>query len=239
MIVEGAISTKAALFNGRRRVECVYIDEDKVSRDVTYILNYLNKHDIRYQLCKREYIDSIASGKTHGGIIAEVSSRKYDDISKLKDRTVFLIDGVEDPFNLGYIFRTLRAFNYHQVIMPSRDLSNMESSILKSSAGAFDELDIIMSDDLYRDLLKLKDHYKLLSLSRSDKDKDIMTYHFPSKKIILLGGEKRGIKKDILKISNEEIFIDYPGDFRNALNASSALSVMTAVLEMRKRNGYD
>ena len=66
-----------------------------------------------------------------------------------------------------------------------------------------------------------------------------MTYNFPSNKIILLGGEKRGIKKDILKISDEEIFIDYPGDFRNALNASSALSVMTAVLEMRKRNGYD
>lgn len=239
MIVEGAISTKSALFNGKRDILCVYIDEDKVSRDVTYILNYLKKHNIPYRLCPREEIDSMAMGKTHGGIIADVSKRSYGTVEDIKDRTVFLIDGVEDPFNLGYIFRTLRAFNYHDVIMPSRDLENMESSILKSSAGAFDELNIVMSDDLYNDLVKLKEKYQLLSLSRSDKAVDIMEYRFPKKKIILLGGEKRGIKKDILKISDEELFIDYPGDFRNALNASSALSVVTAVLEMRKRNGYD
>lgn len=236
MIVEGAISTKAALFSKKRQVNKVYIDKDKVSRDVTYILDYLDKYHLDYELCDREYIDSLASGKTHGGIIADVSNREYQKLSDIKDRTIFLIDGIEDPFNLGYIFRTLKAFNYNQVIMPYRDLSNMEAAILKSSAGAFDGLDIIMAYDLVNDLEKLKAKYQLLALSRSDKAYDAMDFTYPKYKIILLGGEKRGIKKEILKLCDKEIFIDYKSDFRNALNASSALSVMVTILEMKRRS---
>lgn len=233
MLIEGAISVKAAILNGRRHIDCVYFDEAKHSKDFTYIMYRAKERDIKYAYVKREVIDEMANGKTHGGIIAVCESRTYQDIHDLKEDTVFVIDGIEDPFNLGYAMRSLKAFDYKSIVLPKRDYSNMEATILKSSAGAFDMLDVVLSEDLASDLAKLKDEYTIMALNRSDKASDIFETEYPKKKIIILGGEKRGINKKAMELVDQEIFFDYPSDFRNALNATSALSMMIAVLEMR------
>ena len=239
MIIEGAISVKSAVLNDRRDINMVYFDKDKESKDFKFIIHRLKDFGIRYQFVARETIDAMASGKTHGGIIAEVGPRDYETIKDIKEGLVFAVDGVEDPFNLGYIFRTLRAFGYHQVILPKRDFSFMEANILKSSAGAFDQMDVILSESLSEDLATLKKKYKIVALGRHDGAKDAFTYRYQKPMILILGGEKRGIQKDVLNLVDEEVYIDYPSDFRNALNASSAISVMAAVIEMRKRGRRD
>lgn len=239
MIIEGAISVKSAVLNHRRRINKVYIDTDKTSKDFKFIINKLKDYGIKYTFVKRSVIDEIATGKTHGGIIADVDARLYQNINSVKEDNIFVIDGIEDPFNVGYILRTLRAFGYKQVIFPRRDFSTMEATILKSSAGAFDQMDVILSDNLYEDLSELKKTHRILALSRSDEAKDVFDYQYNGKNVIMLGGEKRGIQKELMKLVDQEIFIDYPSDFRNALNAASALSVMVTVLEMRKRDKHD
>ena len=232
MIFEGALATKSAISSKKRHIEAIYIAKDKKSRDVDYILKIAAKAQIKVIREDREKIDELASGKTHGGIIAFVSAREYQKIDLTKD-TYFMIDGIEDPFNLGYIFRTLKAFGYDHVLMNKRDLSNMEETIIKSSAGAFDMLDITMSDDIIKDLdLLAKDHH-LIAMSRTDKAKDLFRYDAPKKKVIILGGEKRGINKDVLHMCDDEVFIPYHSDFRPALNASSALAVICTGLRMR------
>lgn len=233
MLIEGAISVKAAILNGRRHIDCVYFDKAKRSKDFTYIKYRAQERDIKFEYVDREVIDEMANGKTHGGIIATCDTRTYQKISDLNEDTIFVIDGIEDPFNLGYAMRTLKAFDYHAIVLPMRDYSNMEATILKSSAGAFDMLDVVLAEDLASDLASLKAEYTIMALNRSDKATDIFKTDYPKKRIIVLGGEKRGINKHVMELVDHEVFIDYPSDFRNALNATSALSVMIAVLEMR------
>lgn len=235
MIFEGAISTKSAIVNDRRIVRTVYVDKHKRTRDFKYIIRLAESKGIKVFRRERAFIDEIASGKTHGGMICEVEERKYQDVDDLSSSVVFLIDGIEDPFNIGYIMRTLKAFGYRQVIMPKRDYSSMEATIQKSSAGAFDGLDVIIVDDLYTGVMAMKDRYRILSLSRSERAHNIFSYDYGNDdKIIIIGGEKRGIKKEVLALSDDELYIEYPSDFKNALNAASALNVMVTVLETRK-----
>ena len=188
MIIEGAISVKSAVLNHRRRINKVYIDTDKTSKDFKFIINKLKDYGIKYTFVKRSFIDEIATGKTHGGIIADVDARLYQNINSVKEDNIFVIDGIEDPFNVGYILRTLRAFGYKQVIFPRRDFSTMEATILKSSAGAFDQMDVILSDNLYEDLSELKKTHRILALSRSDGARDVFDYRYNGKNIIMLGG---------------------------------------------------
>ena len=235
MIIEGAISVKSALESGRRQINCVYMDVKKKTRDFRYIQNLAKESGVRLELLARNKIDEKALGKSHGGLIAECEARSYQSFKVLDARgDVFMLDGIEDPFNLGYMMRTLYAFGYHKVILPKRDYSQMESVILKSSAGAFDKMEIVVLNDAYKNLLTLKNNYQLLALARSDRAKNIFSYDYSKKsKLFIIGGEKRGIEKNILKIVDDELYIEYPSDFKNALNAAAALDVVVTVLKMR------
>ena len=157
MIFEGALSVKSALLNDKRDIDIIYIDKDKKDRDTRFIQKVAADKKVKVKLVSRSYIDEVASGKSHGGIILKASERRYDALKR--EPFIFVVDGIEDPFNLGYIFRTLKAFGFTSIIIPKRDLSTMEQTIMKSSAGAFDMVDIYQSDDLRKDLSELKKEY--------------------------------------------------------------------------------
>ncbi len=231
MIIEGAIATKTALLNQKREVFKVYIDKDKKDRNTAFIKKIAKDKVISID---RDKIDALAKTKTHGGIIAECSFRDFDDLDKdLAD--IVIIDGIEDPFNLGYMFRTMMAFGYKEVIMPKRDLKSMENTILKSSAGAFDMLRVVMSEDLKRDVEALKNDHEIIALARSPKAVDLLKYTLPKRKVLIVGGEKRGIKKDLQNLCDIELFIPYFSDFRPALNASSALAAVLMSFRQKEK----
>lgn len=110
MIVEGNVSVKAALMGGRRQVEKIYVDEAKHDKDTSWILHRAEERNVEIIKCRREEIDAMASGRTHGGVLAEVSVRTYQQLADTdaEEKTfAVLLEGIEDPFNLGYIMRTL------------------------------------------------------------------------------------------------------------------------------------
>ena len=109
MIIEGNVSVKAAVLGNKRSVERVIVDEKKHDKDTSWILHRCEEKNIPVVHRTREEIDALASGKTHGGLIAECGNRQYQDISACLNENPFLcvLEGVEDPFNLGYVIRTL------------------------------------------------------------------------------------------------------------------------------------
>ena len=176
---------------------------------------------------------SKATGKSFGGILAEVSNRKYDEFD---DGDIFYLDGIEDPFNLGYALRTLYAFGIKNVLLSNRDYTYMESQLLKSSAGAYDMLNIKIADDAINQIKGYKEAgYYLYGLYRGDNSKDIFDVKFNQKALFMLGGEKRGISSEILALCNEYLYISYGSDFRNSLNACGALDVVATLLYSQRK----
>ncbi|MFI3284680.1 MAG: RNA methyltransferase, partial [Erysipelotrichaceae bacterium] len=227
MIFEGAIAVKAILEANKREVKWVMVDVKKDDRNTRYILNLAKKQNIEVIYTAREEIDELASGKTHGGIIIEASKRKNDQLIHLnlkENSTIFLIEGVEDPFNLGYALRSLYAFGCDGVLIKNQHLIHSESIIVKSSAGASEKLPMIVVDDFNDSLhwLKKKD-FKLVSMQRNDDSLAYDQYPFNQRLVIAIGGEKRGLSKEILDQQDQMIYIPYMSDFKNALNMTSAL----------------
>ncbi|MBQ1323755.1 MAG: hypothetical protein IIY30_08190 [Erysipelotrichaceae bacterium] len=233
MIIEGAIAVKAALQNKKREIFKVYIDKDKKTKDFNYIRKLIRQNGVEVFECERSYLETILTGKSHGGIGADVSERREDEFD---DSDIFFLDGIEDPFNLGYCLRTLYAMGVKNVLLNKRDYSQMEGQLLKSSAGAYDMINIALCQEPLKMIASLKEKgYYLYGLYRGEQAKDIFDVRFADKALFILGGEKRGISGDLLDLCDDHLYISYGSDFRNALNASAALDVVVTLLRSQRR----
>lgn len=233
MIIEGAIAVKTAISCGKREVKKVYIDSSKKTKDFAYIRWLCKDKNIELIESAKEDLLNMAKGKTFGGILAEVTNRSNDEFD---DGDIFFIDGIEDPFNLGYIMRNLYAFGIKNILLGKRDYTNMEEQLLKSSAGAYDLMNVRVSDDSFNEIKELKDKgYTLYALQRSDTSQDAFEVSFKNKALFMLGGEKRGISSSLLDLCDELIYIPYATNFRNALNACNAAAVVATLIFKERR----
>lgn len=227
MQVEGAISLKACILANKRKVNTVYIDKAKKSKDFNFIRRLCLNNNIEVKEIDRSDFDKFNVGKSFGGICGEVLDRVNDSFD---EGDIFYLDGIEDPFNLGYVIRTLYAFNIKNILLPLRDYSYMEAQIIKSSAGAYEYANIIKCDDVYSFISNLKKDYTIYSLQRGDDSFDIFNEQFPRKCLFMLGGEKRGISSKLLELTDRPVYIPYGNDFRNSLSGASSCDVVATLL---------
>ncbi len=239
MIIEGDVSVKAALLGNKREVIIVYMDKSRHDKDAWFIEKKCEEKHITLKKKSRESIEELATGFTHGGVIAEVGSRKYDsldDILEVQNPFVVLLEGVEDPFNLGYIMRTLYCAGCSGLILRNRNWEKSESTILKSSAGAFEYLPTVLSDNLEEDILKCKEKNLHIYAAMRKDAKIYFDENYTEPVLLMIGGEMRGLSSKVLKLADQNIYIPYANDFRNALNAAGASAVLGFEV-MRQRRG--
>lgn len=238
MLLEGNVSVKAAILGNHRKVEKLYYDKHKNDKDLNFILHRAKEKGISCMPLEREEINSMATGRTHGGLVAQAGPRVYQELSEcMHGEAPFLVllEGVEDPFNLGYIIRTLYSAGCDGLILPKHDWASAESTIAKSSAGAFEYINIVMSDNLPQ---LVKDIKKQGVKTYAAMRKDAIIYleaDYQKPSLIAIGGEMRGLSSAVRNEIEQNIYIPYANDFRNALNAASAAAVLSFEVYRQRR----
>ena len=241
MIIEGNVSVKAAIMAGNRKVNRVLVDENKHDKDTLWILHRCDERKIPVERVGRKIIDTMASGKTHGGLIAEASERitqNFEDCLKGKDTFLVLLEGVEDPFNLGYIMRSLYSAGCTGLILRKRNWDHAESTILKSSAGASEYLPVVMSEDPAEEVRKAKS-LRIHTFAAMRKDAiDCFEADYRETCLIAIGGEMRGLSSGVRREIEQNIYIPYANDFHMALNAAGAAAVLGFEVYRQRRQMY-
>lgn len=236
-ILEGNISVKAALMAQRREVIEILIDEKKKDKDTAFIIRQAEKRQVPVLRMKREQIDEMCQGKTHGGLIALVKERSYQTLQDCLTENPFLaiIEGIEDPYNFGYICRSLYAAGCSGLIVSERNWSSEADVVTKASAGASEYLNIVPVADMADICAELKKHHIQLFCAMRKNAIEYIEANYQGPVCIAFGGEKRGLSSKILQASDQNIYIDYGCDFKNALNGASAVSILAfEVLRQRK-----
>lgn len=239
MILEGNVSVKAAVLGGNRKVTKIYVDEKKHDKDTSFILHRAAERDIVIERVSRDFIDSLASGRTHGGLIAEAGARSYqksEDVLKKSNPFFVMVEGVEDPFNLGYVIRSLYSAGCDGLFLDHRNWTNAEPVIVKSSAGASEYLDIVLCDDPAAEIRRMKQKgIRTFAAMRKDAE-ECFDADLKRPLLVAVGGEMRGLSSAVLKEIDTNIFIPYANDFRNALNAAAASAVLSFEVMRQNRN---
>ncbi len=236
---EGAISILSVLENASRSIEEIFLlpQAKKDEKNILKLLSKAKKSKIRVTLTDQEFFDSVASGRTHGGVIAKVGERVMLTPQEVFDRAngfVFLICGVEDPFNFGCAIRSFYAAGAGGMILTPRNWLSAAGVTIRSSAGTSEALPCAVYDDP-TSLCRLAKEKGYHIVCASEKD-SVSLYQAELKKPIffIIGGEKRGISKEFLNAADYRVRIPYGRPFRESLTASAAAAV--CAFEVMKQN---
>ena len=191
-------------------------------------------YDIEY--CSKDIIDSLAVGTSHGGIIAKCSDRTFNEYFPPITNTSFfvMLEGIEDPFNFGYALRSLYAFGADGIILPERNWMSAAGIVCRSSAGASELLDIYTVDcEKTVEYFKSKGAQVIATAKENSAPIADIEIRFPL--LLIIGGEKRGISKKIISISDQIARIDYSRNTNFSLSAASAAAVLGYEISQRKK----
>ena len=209
------------------------INKIVISKNVTNdskineIIALAKQNGVVFQFVPKEKF-SIYSGINHQGIVAHVSPVEYMDLYEFleKDKSGFskivILDGVEDPHNLGAIIRTAACAGYDAVVIPSRRNAQVNATVEKTSAGAINHIPIIQVNSLGNAIDKLKDNdYWIIAADAHGKDNYYEVDYTDMNFALIMGGEETGVSKNNLKKSDFIVKIPMLRNF-NSLNVSNA-----------------
>ena len=240
-LIGGFISVSAVIENESRTLYKLIIDKDRQSRisSVSYHYpekaqyDYLNKYVKRtgaeVEYLSAEDFSSLTGGEAYGGIAALVGDRKYVSIDKALENAKFalMLDGIEDPFNFGYILRTAYACGCDCVLLPERNYFTSSSIVVRSSAGASEMLPIALFSDPSDTVDSLKKNgFSIICTAKTKGSVSLEKAEFNIPLCLIIGGEKRGVNKSIMSHADVTVSIDYKNDYKMSLSASSAASIL-------------
>jgi len=178
----------------------------------------------------RSQLDRLANSRDHQGVIALAASRAALSLEDLLERKsvqslLVLLDGIEDPHNLGAIVRTALAAGADGVIIPERRAAGLSESVSRSSAGALEHLPVARVKNLVRAMEQLMEAgYWLIGLDETAKQ-NYTDAKFSGNIGIVLGGEGHGLHELTRKRCDFVVSIPTTGPVRS-LNVSVAAGIV-------------
>lgn len=188
------------------------------------IINKIKENKLRYIVMDSKLMDKMMGHNQ--GIIVEIDDYLYGSIDEIGDdeKLVLVLDHLEDPHNLGAIIRTCEARGIKSIIIPKDRGVTVNETVMKTSAGALNRVNIIMVTNLVNAINKLKDKgYFVYSADMNGKN--YKTVNYASKVCLVIGNEGNGISKIVRDNSDEIISIPMIGKI-NSLNASVAAAIL-------------
>ena len=188
------------------------------------IIKYIKDNNLKYQTIEPHIMDKMVDGK-HQGIIVEINDYNYYTLNDIQnENTIIILDHLEDPHNFGAIIRTCEAAGIKSIIIPKDRSVSVNSTVMKTSAGALEHVKIIMVSNLVNTINKLKE--KNYYVYYADMiGENYRTISYPSKICLVIGSEGHGVSKLIKESCDRGISIPMYGKV-NSLNASVAAAIL-------------
>lgn len=219
----------AELLRGRRKVEEVLLVRGLRPSGVVRAIEILAKdRGVKLKRVERDYLDALAGGVPHQGVVALAEPFKYEDLSKAlsafaerDEACVLALDGITDPHNVGALIRTAEAAAISAVILPKRRSAGITASVYKSSAGAVEHVTIVRVTNLASAIEEAKRSGFWAYGADAKGDLDLFEVEFQKKSLVALGGEGSGLSRIVRESCDYLVKIPMAGTI-SSLNVSVA-----------------
>jgi 23S rRNA (guanosine2251-2'-O)-methyltransferase len=229
----GIHAVKEAL-QAQRPIDRIAIAKGRQDTRVEEIVQLARKQGVSVRFEDRAQLDRLANSKDHQGVIALAAARGAATLEDILARAngshggmglIVLLDGVEDPHNLGAIIRTALAAGAHGVVIPERRAAGLTDTVARASAGALEHLPVAKVTNLVRTMEELKEAgYWLVGLDE-DGEKNYTEVDYTSPTGIVLGSEGKGLHDLTRKRCDFVVKLPTTGPVKS-LNVSVAAGVV-------------
>ena len=228
ILIFGRNPVKEALRAGR--IETVYVASNFSDKE---ILDLIKLHNISLHMIPPSELNAKCDG-VHQGVMAYCKPFEYLDLNEMirrsknvKNPIIIILDGIEDPHNMGAIMRSADVFNASGIVIGKHNQVPVNATVAKTSAGAINFVPVSLVNNLNQALDKLKENgFWVVSTDGSAKiNYQDLKYDFPV--ALVIGSEGNGVSKLVLKNSDYIVKIPQFGHV-NSLNASVAAGILLA-----------
>lgn len=158
------------------------------------------------------------------GILAVIKRSSQNQRINYDDDIIVVLDGIQDPGNLGTILRTVDSANLKQIVVSNDTADSFNSKVVRSTMGAIYRVNVIKSENLLDDLIEMKNHGFEIVVTSLDTNNSVYDIKF-NKKVIVIGNEANGVSKEIQEAADCKVKIPMLGK-TESLNASVAAGIM-------------
>lgn len=236
MIIYGRNAVREAI--KAKRITDLHIDRKAEKDEVTLMAK---RDNVPVRIDEEANLTRMAKNPSHQGFVAicqDIKPVSLDFLIREAKQSTYpllvMLDGIEDPHNLGAILRSVDGLGAQGVIIKSRGEAPLNSTVAKISTGAICWVNVAVVTNLNQAIAKLKENgYWIVSSDGSAKlDYDQVDYKCPI--CLIVGSEGFGISR--LVLSNSDFVVKIPMDGHvNSLNASASAAILMAMVQSKRR----
>ena len=235
MAVLSGINPVVEALRAGRPLERVLVARGAGGPRVQEIIDRARQASIPVRFEPRDALERLAGTTAHQGVVALGAAARYAEMDDVGGGEMLVVlDGVEDPHNLGAIIRTAHAAGAAAIIVPERRAAGVTDVVAKAAAGALEHLPVVRVVNVNRTLEDLKERgYWIYGLDERGSE-DYTAVDFGSPTALVFGGEGKGLHEQVRKHCDLLVRIPMAGKI-SSLNVSVAAGVV--LFEWKRRRG--
>ena len=203
----------------KKSVRKIYLSKSFKDKN---ILDYIKENKLKYVVYDNKVMDSMV--RNNQGIIVDINDYDYKTLDVIDDDFVIMLDHLEDPHNFGAIIRTAESMGVKNIIIPKDRSVVVNETVMKTSAGTLNFVNIIQVSNLVNAINYLKDNGFFIYGAEADginyRDVDYAT-----KRCLVVGSEGKGISNIVRKNCDEIVSLPMKGHI-NSFNACVAAAIL-------------
>ncbi len=232
-LIFGVLPVLEALRAENRRIDKIFVTEGARENRLNEIFRLARENNILLQKTTRENLSRMVDGgANHQGVVASIASAEYADAERLlaeiaakENSLTVILDGVEDPRNLGAILRTVECAGADGVFIPERRAVGLTETVAKSSAGATEYVRVAKVGNLNRLIDELKSNNIWVVGTSGDAETDYTEWDWTRKTALVMGSEGKGLHRLTAEKCDALVKIPMQGKIES-LNVSVAAGVI-------------
>jgi 23S rRNA (guanosine2251-2'-O)-methyltransferase len=206
----------------------IYIDAARADQRIRSLMTLAETHKIRLISCEQNRLEKMAGSRRHQGVAATIdpgsSYVSIEDVLETLNEParLLILDGIQDPHNLGACLRVADAFGVHAVIAPKDRAVGLTAAVHKVSSGAADTVPYIAVTNLARTIRLLKEHDVWIIGTADDADHDLNNFRISGSIAWVFGSEEKGMRRLTRESCDQVVRIPMQGSVESLNVAVSA-----------------
>lgn len=228
---------------GKRKVHKIYVLEKQGGKRLDELLQVAKKKGIYWQFVDKQRLDTMYTTANHQGVVALVDSYEYSSMDEILEKAallgqepfILILDGIEDPQNLGSIIRTAECAGVHGVVIPQHKSAEVSAAVARASAGAVEHILVARETNLVNCIKRLKEKGMWVVGASMDGPCEYFSCQLPNPTVLVIGGEGQGIRRLVREHCDLLVSIPMTGKV-SSLNASVAAGLIVYEVIRQRRD---
>jgi len=184
------------------RILTLFVDDERHDARVGQLINFAEEQSLSIQRVNRKTLDKLTDNATHQGVAARCKVAQaiqenwlYETLQTVENPLILILDGVQDPHNLGACLRSADAAGVLAVIIPQDRAVGLTPTVRKIASGAAETVPLVQVTNLARCLRNLQEHGVQLVGLAGEAQKSLYETNLRGKMALILGAEEKGLRR--------------------------------------------